>query len=53
MLYVLITVDVETSIGGAFAHPERLRPVGAEKRIYGRINLLTLVRFSQAWQYLP
>lgn len=38
MLYVLITVDVETSIGGAFAHPERLRPVGAEKRIYGRIN---------------
>ncbi len=38
MLYVLITVDVETSIGGAFAYPEKLRPVGAEKRIYGRIN---------------
>jgi len=38
MLKILITVDVETSIGGAFAYPDKFRPVGPEKRIYGRIG---------------
>lgn len=36
-LRVLITVDVEPSIGGAFADP-RLRPVGAERRVFCRID---------------
>ena len=38
MIKVFITVDVETSIGGAFAKPDKLRPVGADKRIYGQIG---------------
>jgi len=38
MLKVLITIDVETSIGGAFDSPKSLRPVGAEQRIFGKIG---------------
>ena len=38
MIKVFITIDVETSIGGAFAKPDKLRPVGADKRIYGQIG---------------
>ena len=38
MIKVFITIDVETSIGGAFAKPDKLRPVGANKRIYGQIG---------------
>ena len=38
MVKVFITIDVETSIGGAFAKPDKLRPVGADKRIYGQIG---------------
>ena len=38
LIRVFITIDVETSIGGAFARPDELKPVGAEKRIYGRIG---------------
>jgi len=34
---VLITVDTEHSIGGAFQNPE-LKPVGNEKRVYGKIG---------------
>lgn len=34
---VFITIDVETSIGGAFVNPE-LKPVGSEKRIFGKIG---------------
>ncbi|KIH75476.1 hypothetical protein SAMN05660860_03257 [Geoalkalibacter ferrihydriticus] len=34
---VFITIDTEHSIGGAFADPA-LKPVGNDKRIYGRIN---------------
>jgi len=34
---VFITVDIEPSIGGAFRNPN-LRPVGTEKRIYGRVG---------------
>lgn len=33
---IYITVDTETSIGGAFSNP-LLKPVGKEKRIYGKI----------------
>jgi hypothetical protein len=36
-LNVLITIDTEHSIGGAFKDP-RLKPVGNDKRVYGRIN---------------
>lgn len=35
--YVCLTVDTETSIGGAFARPY-LRPVGSKQRIYGQIG---------------
>ena len=38
MVKIFITIDVETSIGGAFAKPDKLRPVGADKRIYGQIG---------------
>jgi hypothetical protein len=38
MINIFLTIDVETSIGGAFARPDKLRPVGAEKRIYGQIG---------------
>ena len=38
MLKVLITIDVETSIGGAFDSPNSLRPVGAERHIFGKIG---------------
>lgn len=34
---IFITVDTEHSIGGAFSNP-RLKPVGNEKRIFGRIG---------------
>lgn len=34
---VFITVDTEHSIGGAFSNPN-LKPVGNEKRIYGKIG---------------
>ncbi|WP_028575395.1 hypothetical protein [Desulfonatronovibrio hydrogenovorans] len=34
---VLITIDTEHSIGGAFRDPS-LKPVGNDKRIFGRIN---------------
>ncbi len=34
--HVLITVDTEHSIGGAF-HDPKLKPVGNEKRIYGNV----------------
>ncbi|MGM0609425.1 MAG: polysaccharide deacetylase, partial [Candidatus Muiribacteriota bacterium] len=34
---IYITVDTETSIGGAFSNP-LLKPVGKEKRIYGKIG---------------
>ncbi|MBN2395310.1 MAG: polysaccharide deacetylase family protein [Candidatus Atribacteria bacterium] len=34
---VFITIDVETSIGGAFRNSD-LRPVGAERRIFGKIG---------------
>ncbi len=37
MVNVFITVDVETSIGGAFKDPETFSPVGADKRIWGRV----------------
>ena len=38
MVKIFITIDVETSIGGAFTKPDKLRPVGADKRIYGQIG---------------
>lgn len=38
MVNIFITIDVETSIGGAFAVPNELRPVGAESCIYGKIR---------------
>jgi len=38
MVKIFITIDVETSIGGAFAKPDKLRPVGVDKRIYGQIG---------------
>lgn len=34
---VFITVDTEHSIGGAFSDP-KLKPVGNEKRIFGKIG---------------
>lgn len=34
---VFLTVDVECSIGGAFANPS-LKPVGSAKRVFGRFN---------------
>jgi peptidoglycan/xylan/chitin deacetylase (PgdA/CDA1 family) len=34
---VFITIDTEHSIGGAFLNPS-LKPVGNDKRIYGRLN---------------
>ncbi|WP_432821473.1 hypothetical protein [Trichloromonas sp.] len=34
---VFITIDTEHSIGGAFADPT-LRPVGNDKRVYGKVN---------------
>jgi len=37
MVNVFITVDTEHSIGGAFRDP-RLKPVGNEKRIFGKIG---------------
>lgn len=51
---VCLTVDTEFSIGGAFAHPARLRPVG-EPHVYCPVNgedhglpfiLRTLARFG-------
>lgn len=36
-LKVCITIDTEHSIGGAFEHPG-LRPVGNERRVYGRVE---------------
>lgn len=34
---VCLTVDTETSIGGAFGDP-RLQPVGVEKRVFGKVG---------------